>query len=634
MIESSSNCSHCGVLKKKEEILTYFENNCKFTLCKKCFDKNIISHNASILDNSACNNSLASQVNIIIKNEDKKLDLNECLNECTKKNDMPSFLYKKRRISKKIVFKRKKTEIKDNFTNALNKLIYISADKNKLIITSKINKNFKNKKCDLCKTTKLIKEKKMLLFKNSNNFISFYDELYNNIEQDENKNYLIKCSQIKYNQIVEQHQIYLQLKKMNEGKEIIFKSNQIICFFCIYEFLMKNNGINLLWDDLLPDDNKRKKLEMISSLENMLINTSKNIDTNINEVQIKEEDNKTDKNISLEDDINFYFNDKKANIFDLILGDEEGDQGDLNDIENDSDEKSSKNKKNNNDNQRINESKKDKKITKGKSKENKITFKKIIGGYNPPNPNSINSINNSNTKKFNNNINQNINFKNTNNNFDLNNKNKNINIINMNNINNINQYNDSNYAQKNTEQIQPLFYNNYFNSTSGQNNPIYNQNIINNIDNNNLGYLNNNYPENAESIYNRLTNQLENLKNKLNLITNLNNSRIAKNNNINNDLQLFISKNIIKDNLFFFQNSMHLILNYMNNISDMLNKFSCINENSLGLMNSMINGTISTDNLMQLKNNSNHFSQLLNYNYNIQKMNTELCDIINNHLYH
>jgi hypothetical protein len=204
----------------------------------------------------------------------------------------------------------------------------------------------------------------------------------------------------------------------------------------------------------------------------------------------------------------------------------------------------------------------------------------------------------------------------------------------MNNINNINQYNDSNYAQKNTEQIQPLFYNNYFNSTSGQNNPIYNQNIINNIDNNNLGYLNNNYPENAESIYNRLTNQLENLKNKLNLITNLNNSRIAKNNNINNDLQLFISKNIIKDNLFFFQNSMHLILNYMNNISDMLNKFSCINENSLGLMNSMINGTISTDNLMQLKNNSNHFSQLLNYNYNIQKMNTELCDIINNHLYH
>ena len=627
MIESPTNCSHCGVLKKKEEILTYFENNCKFTLCKKCFDKNIISHNASILDNSACNNSLVSQVNIIIKNEDKKLDLNECLNECTKKNDMPSFLYKKRRISKKIVFKRKKTEIKDNFTNALNKLIYISADKNKLIITSKINKNFKNKKCDLCKTTKLNKEKKMLIFKNSNNFISFYDELYNNIEQDENKNYLIKCSQIKYNQIVEQHQIYLQLKKMNEGKEIIFKSNQIICFLCIYEFLMKNNGINLLWDDLLLDDNKRKKLEMISSLENMLINTSKNIDTNINEVQIKEEDNKTDKNISLEDDINFYFNDKKANIFDLILGDEEGDQGDLNDIENDSDEKSSKNKKNNNDNQRINESKKDKKITKGKSKENKITFKKIIGGYNPPNPNSINSINNSNTKKFNNNINQNINFKNTNNNFDLNNKNKNINIINMNNINNINQYNDSNYAQKNTEQIQPLFYNNYFNSTSCQNNPIY-------INNNNLGYLNNNYPENAESIYNRLTNQLENLKNKLNLITNLNNSRIAKNDNINNDIQFFISKNIIKDNLFFFQNSMHLILNYMNNISDMLNKFSCINENSLGLMNSMINGTISTDNLMQLKNNSNHFSQLLNYNYNIQKMNTELCDIINNHLYH
>ena len=71
---------------------------------------------------------------------------------------------------------------------------------------------------------------------------------------------------------------------------------------------------------------------------------------------------------------------------------------------------------------------------------------------------------------------------------------------------------------------------------------------------------------------------------------------------------------------------MHLISNYMNNISDMLEKYSCINENSLSLMNSMIQGTISTQNIMQLKNNNNHF--------NIQKMNTELCDIINKHLNH
>ena len=77
---------------------------------------------------------------------------------------------------------------------------------------------------------------------------------------------------------------------------------------------------------------------------------------------------------------------------------------------------------------------------------------------------------------------------------------------------------------------------------------------------------------------------------------------------------------------------MYYVLNYMNNINDMLEKYSCINEQSLSLMDSMINGNINTDSIMQLKNNNNLFSQLLNYNYNIQRMNTELFDIINKYL--
>ena len=632
MTDNFSKCCHCGDLKKEEELLAYFVNNCKFTLCKNCFDKNIISNNKSYRNNSPSNNEHISQFNIIIKKEDeKKLDLNEC----TKSNDISFLLSKKRRLSKIIVFKRKKPEIIDNFTNAINKLIYASAENNKLIITLKGNKKYRNKTCGLCKTKKLIKEKKMINFSTVNNVISFFDELYNSVEQDENRNYLIKYSQVKYNQIVEQKKTFQQLKSMKNGNDLNLKSNERLCFPCINELLIKNNGINLLWDNLFPEEDKieKKNMEILSDIENILINTSKNIKTNFNDIQIKEEDNKTDKNIILDDDINYIFDGKKVNIFDLILGDEEDEQGDLNDIENNSDEKSSKNKlNNNNDNQKMNESQKDKKVTKGKSKEKKITFKKTIGCYNPPIQNDLNNIKIRNFNKINDNtINQNINTNNNNINNNYGDKNKNINIINMNNINNINQLNDSIYAPNNSEQIHPFLYKNYYNPSSNQNNPIYNSNIINNINNNNLGY---NYPQNEETIYDKLTNQLDSLKIKLNLISNLNNSRIAKSNIINNDLQFLISNTIFKDNLFFFQNSMHLILNYMNNISEMLEKYSFISENSLRLMNSMINGTISKENLMQLKNNSNYFSQLLNYNYNIQKMNTELCDIINKHLNH
>ena len=82
-----------------------------------------------------------------------------------------------------------------------------------------------------------------------------------------------------------------------------------------------------------------------------------------------------------------------------------------------------------------------------------------------------------------------------------------------------------------------------------------------------------------------------------------------------------------------YKTSMDIILNYMDNIGEILDKISCINENSLSLMNAIFNNNINSNtNLVQLESNSNYFSQLLNYNYNMQRMNGELCEIINKQL--
>ena len=198
----------------------------------------------------------------------------------------------------------------------------------------------------------------------------------------------------------------------------------------------------------------------------------------------------------------------------------------------------------------------------------------------------------------------------------------------MNNINNINQFNEQKFMKRNNDLIHPLLFNIDYNS----NNKFLKQSMINN----NFGNLNNNpiinINANEDLLYDRLNNQLSFLKNKINLISNLNNTRIANNINNNNDLPILIANKNFKENLFYFKNSMYYVLNYMNNINDMLEKYSCINEQSLSLMDSMINGNINTDSIMQLKNNNNLFSQLLNYNYNIQRMNTELFDIISKYL--
>ena len=642
MIENYPKCCQCKQPKKKENILNYYTKNCKLYICKNCFGKNKNINLQFIKDNTSENDSNLSKFKIVPKSEDKKLDLKEFI----KKKEESSLLNTKRRITKKIKFKRNKTKKNiDIFVNLINKVMYISAEKNKLLITSQKKENLKKIICNLCKKREIQNTKSMLKFITLNSFINFFDEVYKNLFNEEYNKLLINNFKKKYNQIVEEQKNYLFWKSTN--KNIFSKTYGNVCFLCLKDSLIMKNGINKLYDKLFTEEEKKEKqnLEVLCGFENILINTCKNNGNTFNENQIKEENKESEKNNSLAEDLNMILNDKTGgNIFDLILGDEEGD---INDLENNSDENKTKNNNINNGNECQKDLKKDKLKIKGKSKDNKITFTKIVEFNNPPIIDSnIDKMNNLNNSNFVNNNNNNIN--NSNNSLGVNSKNKNINIINMNNINNINQFNESNYIKKNTEQIPSMFYNmNYIPSSQFNQNPsLYRTDIINNmnnsstINNNNInnmsntGFLNNSFVTNEELIYERLNNQLMSLKNKLVLMSNLNSSRISNNTNLVNDLKIFISNNYFKENLFYFQNSMHLILNYMNDISDILDKYSSINDNSLTLINSMIRSSITSENVIQLKNNSNHFSQILNFNYNIQKMNKQLCDIINKHINH
>ena len=355
-----------------------------------------------------------------------------------------------------------------------------------------------------------------------------------------------------------------------------------------------------------------KNFETISGLEDMIIYPNKNGSNNYNQNEDKGEKNKNNikNNLGFNDmnELNNIFNDKKGkNIFDLILDGEE--ENEISDLEVISDENKEIKNKNNAENKKINENKNNKKIKKGKSKEKKVKFKKAILNINQTNKNNKNNIANKNNNEI-----------------------KDKNLININIQNDINKFNEPTLMKKNNEQNQPLFYNT-LNFNPSQNNIFYNNNQ-NMINNNLSGYISNNQNINKESFCDRLNNELSFLKNQLNLISNTKNNKIANNQNINSEQQILNSNNNLKENLLFFNNSMHIILNYMNDIGEMLDKYSCINENSLSLMDSIINGNVGADSIIKLTNNNNYFSQLLNYNYNIQKMNTELCDMINKHLNH
>jgi len=595
---SSNGSKHyeCEKNKKEKENV----NNFKFSLTKNCVDHKLESNNQPVLDPNVKD---LNNVNIVLKNGERKIDTN---------NKEKYYLNKKKkRLSKKIFFKRtlKKDEI-EAFTHILLKIINETAEKNKLAIFPKANKKI-DKNCDLCNKSKLDKENKILKFSSKNELYEFFQELFNALEQDKNKEMLIKISSTNYNKIIEQKNFISQFK-LSDKNDLLSKINKNFCYFCIKNYLLKNIGIKLIIENLKSDEEKnkvgkKKKFEIIDGFENMLINSSRN---NLNEHNLNEENN--NKNISL-NDINI-FNDKKENIFDLILGDEDinDNDNDINDLENYSEENKSIKNKNFIDNKnKINEAKKDKKNKKSKIKENKITFKKEI------------TIN-----KSNNNINDNINtINNVNNTMDINDKNKNINIINMNNFNNINQFNDPKYTKKNSDQVQSILFN--MNYIPNHNNSYIKQKIINN----NIGYLNNEFTSKEDSVDQRLNSQISNLKNKINYISNLNKSQM--NNNLN-DLLInnHSNNNNFKENLNLLKNSMYTLINYISNISDMLDKNVSINENILSLMNSLINNNVNLDNVHQLKNNNNYFSQILSCNINIQKMNIELCDLINKHFYH
>ena len=594
MSSNESKQSECEKNKKEKD----YVNNCKLSLTKNSVEHKLASNNQPVLD---ANIKDLNNVNIVFKNGENKIDSNN--------KDIYYLNKKKKRLSKKIIFKRnlKEDEI-DEFTHILLKIINESAEKKKLIIFPKANKKM-DKNCDLCNKTKMDKEDKILKFSSKNELFVFFQDLFSSLEQVKNKEMLMKISSTKYNKIIEQKNYISQIKLMDKN-DLPSKINKNFCYFCIKNYLIKNIGIKLIIENLQLDEEKskvgkKKRFKIIDGFENMLINSSKN---KINENNLNEENN--NQNILL-NDINI-FNDKKENIFDLILGDEDINENDINDFENNSEDNKSIRNKNFIDNKnKINEVKKEKKNKKPKIKENKIIFKKEIT-----------------TNKSKNNINENINnINNVNNSMDINDKNKNINIINMNNFNNINQFNDPKYTKKNSDQVQSIFFN--MNYIPNNNNSYIKQKIINN----NIGYLNNEFTSNEDSVQQRLNSQISNLKNKINYISNLNKSQM--NNNLN-ELPITppSNNNNFSDNLNLLKNSMYTLINYLSNISDMLDKYVSINENTLSLINSLINNSVNPDKVYQLKNNNNYFSQILSCNINIQKMNIELCDLINKHFYH
>ena len=600
MIDHYNKCEKNGEKKKEEYLLISSPNNCKFSQSKDYIQKNYPIKSKSIQENLYENETNFNKINRLSKNEDKKLDLKDI----KKSNNHQYFLNKKRkRISKKILFRHRNLEINLNeLSIIIHTLIEKVGEKYKLLINSQSNKQYSKNICNYCHRADLVKENKTINFSSPNDFKGFYDSIFNIITNDEYKQKIIKISHSKYNKILE-NQKEINNIQMNNIEDVF--QNKSYCFICIYNSLINNKGLILLWNNFIP---KKEKLENKTKVGDILISSNVNTENIfsdkinfVNNILNKENINNE---LNIEENINS--NEKKPNIFDLILGDE-NDDNNLNDLENLSeDNKSIKNK--NNENKKMD--KKNKKYKIEKKKENKILFTRTKIDDN----NDINNINKTN--------------------FEVSDKKKNINIINMNNINNINQFNSQKFIKKNSEQTQSLLFN-------VNHNPIsYNpsdQNIINN--NAIIGCLNgfNNNSlinSNAESIYNKLNEQLLFLKNKLSLESNLNDTRIDNLNKICNEIPILISNVDLRDNLLYFKNSMQNIFTYMDNISSMLEKYTSINEQTLSLIGSMINGNLSVDDITKLKNNNNLFCDILNYNYNIKRMNTDLCDKIINYLNH
>ena len=109
MIDNFNKCCQCGEHKKEEDISIYNSNKTKFFQCKNCSQKNLITEPKIKTDILLINKNNLDKTNITLKNDEKKLDLKEPIKKIIKTN----YLNKKRpRISKNIIFRRKKNEKK------------------------------------------------------------------------------------------------------------------------------------------------------------------------------------------------------------------------------------------------------------------------------------------------------------------------------------------------------------------------------------------------------------------------------------------------------------------------------------------------------------------------------------------
>ena len=642
MADNKYKCSKCEKIKSKDEMILCSSNNVTFMLCKSCIGANLLPCSAK---SDSINES---------KINEEKIKKNEELNCLGKKRFRKKIFFKgkKKKMAKAHQIKESGTNININdneFDAAIHKIIYESGEKNKLLIIPKFNQKSSNKPCNLCNKSKFSKENRMIKYTSRNDFKDFFDALFSLLEKNEIHDNLIKLNPIKFNQILQEKNIINQIKNLNE--DIILKASKRYCMNCIQSSLLKNNGLFYLWNTLQSDDEKsrlcdKKKLEIISGLENLIkssneknANTGTNINSNIPN-SFNNNKNRLFQKI---------FNDKKENIFDLILGEDE-DNNDLNnndlcdnelgEVGSDAANKNNLNKNNQNFGFSCKDDKKEKKIEK---KKDKILFcKEKTNDLNPSHLNvnanrrSVNNIMNINNNINNNNNSNNINYFIDKNHLNLNNnqsfntfKNNGYSFVNSNNICSTpfvgnNPYNTFNLVKPQTPSnklfntINLMNINNNISNMNTQNQ----QNVTQNSNNNTKTEEGSN--SNNEILSEKLLNDINNLKNKCKGILAINN------NNINNNI--VTNNNYNNKYLDMLKESMSILYSYIDNLGIMIDNCNNISDNQLVMMNSILaNDNNNNINLIMsnLAKNENNFNAILSCNLNTQIMNRQLCELMN-----
>lgn len=583
-------CCKCG-----KEIKGRLQFCFKNIQCLNCYKANILSKLEYGQNHLFENKTNYNELDLFINNKEKNLDLNENLKDSNKSN---IFKKKKRRIFKKIIFNHKKFKINE-FSNIIYKTIEEAGKRHKLLLM--YPKDFKKKTkliCDFCNRTKLSKKHKMLNISCRKDLRELYIYIFKIITQEEFKQKLSKLSLERYDLILENKKDMVnQIIKLNtfETKHIYKK----ICLFCIYNSLINYKGINLLFERFVYENGQnllsiKKKFEIISGLEELLINQNKN-NLKKNNGNNKQENSNINANINLvkkgnliSNDTNEIFNEENFNIFNLVLEDKDEKEVEENNLIDFIDN-------NSNETQSI------------KVKKNK-KIKNIIEKLNKKKINSIITKLDNNDKLNEKYLFKYLNHINNNNHFELvyNNRNK------------INPFFRQYFERRNIEQINPYIFEMDYN---------WNNNFINiNQINKSIDNINNNFfvKTNEQNIYDKLINEISILNNKFNLKININNNFIINNNINTNNNQIFYLKDI-NANLLFYKYLIEIIINYINNIGKLIDIYSYINESSLFLMNSIINENFSYNSNIQLINIYNLFSNLLHFYYEIKMMNSELC---------